>query len=91
MKNAYKIIVNNAQGSAKTLTHDVPAPGSFWGPLKIKATPGARFQLVDVSTGQGPDNIRVKRVGKDLRISFEGRDKVDVMITDYYELSLIHI
>jgi len=85
MKNAYKIIVNNAQGSAKTLTHDVPAPGSFWGPLKIKATPGARYQLVDVNTGQGPDNIRVKRVGKDLRISFEGRDNVDVMITDYYE------
>ncbi len=85
MKNAYKIIVKNAQGSAKTLTHDVPAPGSFWGPLKIKAAPGARYQLVDVSTGQGPDNIRVKRVGKDLRISFEGRDTVDVMITDYYE------
>jgi hypothetical protein len=85
MKNAYKIIVNNAQGSAKTLTHDVPAPGSFWGPLKIKASPGARYQLVDVNTGQGPDNIRVKRVGNDLRISFEGRDKVDVMITDYYE------
>ena len=85
MKNAYKIIVNNAQGSAKTLTHDVPAPGSFWGPLKIKANPGARYQLVDVNTGQGPDNIRVKRVGKDLRISFEGRDNVDVMITDYYE------
>lgn len=85
MKNAYKIIVKNAQDSAKTLTHDVPAPGSFWGPLKIKAIPGARFQLVDVNTGQGPDNIRVKRVGKDLRISFEGRDTVDVMITDYYE------
>lgn len=85
MKNAYKIIVNNAQGSAKTLTHDVPAPGSFWGPLKIKANPGMRYQLVDVNTGQGPDNIRVKRVGKDLRISFEGRDTVDVMITDYYE------
>jgi hypothetical protein len=85
MKNAYKIMVNKAPGSANTLTHDVPAPGSFWGPLKIKATPGARYQLVDVNTGQGPDNIRVKRVGKDLRISFEGRDKVDVMITDYYE------
>lgn len=85
MKNAYKIIVNNAQGSAKTLTHDVPAPGSFWGPLKIKASPGARYQLVDVNTGQGPDNIRVKRMGKDLRISFEGRDEVDVMITDYFD------
>lgn len=85
MKNAYKIIAHHNQGQAKTLTHDVPAPGSFWGPLKIKASPGARYQLVDLNTGQGPDNIRAKRVGKDLRISFEGRDKVDVMITDFYE------
>ena len=85
MKKTYKVIVQSNVGTEKTVAHNVPEPGTFWGPLKIKAAPGARYQLVDVSTGQGPDNIRAKRVGKDLRISFEGRDQVDVMIINYYD------
>lgn len=85
MKNSYKVIVKAHQGADKPITHDVPAPGSLWGALKIKAAPGARYQLVDNATGQGPDNIRVKRTGNDLRISFEGRDDADVVIANYYE------
>lgn len=85
MKNSYKVIVKAIQGAEKSTTHDVPAPGSLWGGLKIKATPGVRYQLVDNATGQGPDNIRVKRAGNDLRISFEGRDDADVVISNYYE------
>lgn len=85
MKNSYKVIVKATQGAEKSTTHDVPAPGSLWGGLKIKATPGVRYQLVDNATGQGPDNIRVKRAGNDLRISFEGRDDADVVISNYYE------
>jgi hypothetical protein len=85
MKNSYKVIVKANQGEEKPITHDVPAPGSLWGALKIKATPGTRYQLVDNATGQGPDNIRVKRAGNDLRISFEGRDEADVVISNYYE------
>lgn len=85
MKNSYKVIVKTQQGAQKNITHDVPAPGSFGGALKIKAAPGARYQLVDNTTGQGPDNIRVQRAGNDLRISFEGRDEADVVISHYYE------
>ena len=61
--DSYKVVVKSNQGNAKTTTHDVPAPGSWWGALKIKAVPGARYQLIDNTTGQGPDNIRVKRAG----------------------------
>ncbi len=85
MKKSYKVIVKANQGAEKSIVHDVPEPGSLMGALKIKAQPGARYQLVDNTTGQGPDNIRARRVGKDLRISFEGRLDVDVIITDYYE------
>lgn len=85
MKNSYKVVVKTNQGSAKNTTHDVPAPGSWWGALKIKAVPGARYQLIDNATGQGPDNIRVTRVGSDLRISFEGREDADLVIADYYQ------
>lgn len=85
MKNSYKVVVKTNQGNAKTVTHDVPAPGSWWGALKIKAVPGARYQLIDNTTGQGPDNIRVKRAGNDLRISFDGREDADLVISNYYE------
>jgi hypothetical protein len=85
MKNSYKVVVKSNQGNAKTTTHDVSEPGAWWGALKIKAVPGARYQLIDKTTGQGPDNIRVKRVGNDLRISFEGREDADLVISDYYE------
>ncbi|MFY9182743.1 MAG: Ig-like domain-containing protein [Limnohabitans sp.] len=85
MKNSYKVVVKTNQGNAKTVTHDVPAPGSWWGALKIKAVPGARYQLIDNTTGQGPDNIRVKRTGNDLRISFDGREDADLVISNYYE------
>lgn len=87
MKNAYQVIVKANQGSAKSTTHDVPQASFWWGALKIKAMPGVRYQLVDKETGQGPDNIRVKRAGNDLRISFEGREDADLVITDYYEFS----
>jgi hypothetical protein len=85
MNTSYQLIVKTPQGAEKPSVHDVPQPGSFFGPLKIKAQSGARYQLVDNTTGQGPDNIRVRRVGQDLRISFEGREDVDVIITHYYE------
>lgn len=88
MKNEYQVIVKSNQGSAKSATHDVPQPGSWWGALKVKAIPGARYQLVDKTTGQGPDNIRVKRAGNDLHISFEGREEADLVITDYYEYTV---
>ena len=85
MKNAYQVIVKAHQGAEKSKTYDVPDPGSWWGALKIKALPGARYQLVDKTTGQGPDNIRVKRKGNDLAISFEGRSDADLVISGYYE------
>jgi hypothetical protein len=85
MKKSYQIIAKSGQGNEHFVTHAVPAQGSFWGALKIKAKPGVHYQLVDLATGQAPDNIRVKRSGKDLRISFEGHENIDAMIIDYYE------
>jgi hypothetical protein len=85
MKYSYKVIVKTNQGAEKSTTYDVPEPSVRAGGLKIKAVPGARYQLIDNATGQGPDNIRVKRVGKDLHLSYEGRENDDVVITDYYE------
>jgi hypothetical protein len=62
-------------------------------PLRIKATPGAKYQLQEVSdTGKsrgkpvGPDFVKTRRVGKNLQILLEGSTEADVIIEDYYDV-----
>jgi len=62
---------------------DIPVSANV--PVTIKAQPALRYQLIDATTGMAPDNIRVKRMGKDLAISFEGVDGSSLVISDYYE------
>jgi hypothetical protein len=51
----------------------------------VKAVPGGKYQLVDATTGYGPENIRSSRVGKNLEVFFESRSQPDLVIEDYYE------
>lgn len=81
MKKSYKVKIN--QGSEKSTTVDIPAAANQ--PIKIKSLPAAKYLLVDETTGMAPDNIRVKRIGKDLSVSFSGSNATDLLITDYYE------
>jgi hypothetical protein len=81
MKKSYKVKIN--QGSEKSTTVDIPAAANQ--PIKIKSLPAAKYLLVDETTGMAPDNIRVKRIGKDLSVSFSGSNASDLLITDYYE------
>ncbi|MGU3412583.1 Ig-like domain-containing protein [Enterobacteriaceae bacterium C34A] len=56
-------------------------------PKKIKAIENGKFILADKETGFGPENITVKRVGKDLHICLEGDslDNPTVIIEDYFQ------
>ena len=82
MSNIYKVKVNQGQG--KSTTVDIPSTGATGKPVMIKAAAGERYQLVDPSTGFAPENIRVARSGKDLKVFFEGRTSPDLLIEDYY-------
>ncbi|MFZ1873191.1 MAG: Ig-like domain-containing protein, partial [Chania sp.] len=55
-------------------------------PQKIKAIAHGKFILVDKETGLAPENITVKRVGKDLHVSLEGDslDQPTVIIEDFF-------
>jgi hypothetical protein len=46
--------------------------------------PGGKYQLVDATTGYGPENIRSSRVGQNLQVFFESRSQPDLVIEDYY-------
>lgn len=56
------------------------------GPLKIIAKSGALYQLTEAATGFAPQQIQVRRKGKDLHISLEQNspDRPDLIIENYF-------
>ncbi|WP_152220465.1 Ig-like domain-containing protein [Pseudomonas sp. SCB32] len=52
---------------------------------KIKAHSGTKYLLQVENSDVAPENVTVKRVGKDLQISFEGSEEPDLTITDFFE------
>ena len=82
MSKSYKIKLNQGSGEAKLL--DIPQVSGGSQPLVVKAVPGGKYQLVEASTGYGPENIRASRMGKNLQVFFEGRGQPDLVIEDYY-------
>lgn len=66
MSKSYKIKVNQGGGEAKFV--DIPQVSGGGQPLAVKAVPGGKYQLVDASTGYGPENIRASRSGQNLKV-----------------------
>ncbi|MBP5959340.1 Ig-like domain repeat protein, partial [Pseudomonas anatoliensis] len=58
-------------------------------PLRIKAVEGGKYILVEGETDFAPENITVKRVGKDLYLSLEGTelDQPQLIIEGFYDTS----
>ncbi|AZD35976.1 T1SS secreted agglutinin RTX [Pseudomonas chlororaphis subsp. aurantiaca] len=56
-------------------------------PLRIKAIEGGKYILAEGEKGFAPENITVKRVGKDLFISLEGTelDEPQLIIEGFYD------
>ncbi|WP_254608262.1 Ig-like domain-containing protein, partial [Burkholderia lata] len=55
-------------------------------PARVKAVKGGKFILADSQTGHGPENVTVRRVGKNLHLSLEGTDldQPQLIIEDFY-------
>ncbi|WP_171261374.1 beta strand repeat-containing protein [Acinetobacter indicus] len=57
-------------------------------PVIIQAKKNVNYEFVDVATQFAPENIKTKRVGNDLHVSFEDDSKrafdADLIIEDYY-------
>ncbi|QXI11246.1 Ig-like domain-containing protein [Pseudomonas zeae] len=72
----------------KELRQEIPLRrGSKDSQIKIKATPDGKYILADKATGFAPENITVRRVGKDLHVSLEGEplDPPTVIIEDFFQ------
>ncbi len=85
MSKLYKIKVIQGPSEAKFL--DIPLVSRGGKPLAVKAEPGGKYQLLDMSTGYAPENIRASRSDQNLQVFFEGRGQPDLVIEDYYEVT----
>jgi len=81
MKKSYKVKIIPSVGEAQTLEI---ASSKLSATTTLSAIPGGHYQLLETASGQAPDNIRVSRKGKDLRIHFEGSEQADLVISNYY-------
>lgn len=83
MNKNYQIKIINAEGKSVT---EVIKPGPGKGPTVIKAVGGTRYALVDTEQGSAPDNIRIARSGKNIKIFFDANVEPGLVIENFYEV-----
>ena len=87
MAKPYKVIVKT--GNEQNQIIEVkPGAGDSGQPVRIKAQAGAKYQLQEWQRNHqnAPDNVKVRRQGKNLLITFEGENQPSLIIEDYYEV-----
>ena len=91
MAKQFKVLVNTGKDQ-DTQTHlTEQGAGQRGRPLILKAQAGAKYQLVESSkrNNLAPDNVKAKRVGKNLHLMFETSAEADVIIEDYYDEAML--
>ena len=86
MAKTIKVIVNTGKPETDKSFDVIQGSGNQNRPTRIKAVKGARYQLEDpAAKNVGPENIKSKRVGKNLHVMLEGSQEADLVIEGYYE------
>jgi VCBS repeat-containing protein len=90
MAKTYKVLVNDGKGAENNVVQVLQGSGDKGGAVRLVAQRGARYELQDVTKGKGyaPDQVRIKRVGNNLTLMFDGSQAPDVVVEDYYSPSL---
>jgi VCBS repeat-containing protein len=86
MAKTYKVLVNGGSEAETKPINVMQGVGDKGSPVRIVAQKGVRYELQDEAKGKGaaPDQVRVKRVGKNLTLMFDGSQKPDVVLEDFY-------
>lgn len=86
MAKTYKILVNDGNsGDIKPILVQ-QGVGDKGVPVRMLAKEGSRIELQDDAKGKGlaPNQVRLKRMGKDLAIYFDGSQRADLLVEDFY-------
>ncbi len=86
MAKTYKILVNDGKGTDIKPVSVMQGASAKGEPVRMTAKRGWRFELQDDLKGKnlGPDQVRLKRMGKNLGLMFDGSVNPDVIIEDFY-------
>jgi len=85
MAKVIKVRVNTGNEESNQLFDVASGSGDKGSPTRVKVVKGARYQLEDPSAKNvGPENIRSKRVGKNLHVMLDGSKEADLIVEDYY-------
>lgn len=86
MAKTYKILVNDGKGTDIKPVSVMQGASAKGEPVRMTAKRGWRFELQDDLKGKnlGPDQVRLKRMGKNLGLMFDASVNPDVIIEDFY-------
>ncbi len=86
MAKLYKVLVNDGNGAETKPINVTQGVGDKGTPVRIVAQRGVRYELQDTTKNKNtaPDQVRVKRVGKNLTLMFDGSQNPDVVVEDFY-------
>ena len=86
MSKTYKVSINDGKGEEAKTVDVKQGSGANGTPTKLTGVRGYRYELQDDAKGGklAPDQVRVKRVGKNLHVLFDGSKEADLIIEDYY-------
>lgn len=89
MSKTYKIRVNESGASDGQTISVTQGVGDKGAPVRVIAQRGARYELQDDAKAKGaaPDQVRVKRMGKNLNLMFDGSQKPDVVLENFYAVA----
>ena len=70
----------------KTITETAELHGGKSGVVRVRAPKDGKFVLVDAQTAHAPENITIKRVGKNLHLALEGDElnAPSLIVEDFY-------
>lgn len=90
MAKTIKVLVNTGNEDTNKTFDVTQGSGKAGKPTRLKAVKGARYQLEDsAAKNVGPENIRSKRVGKNLHVMLDGSGDGDLIIEDYYDDAML--
>ena len=90
MAKVIKVRVNTGNEESNQLFDVASGSGDKGSPTRVKVVKGARYQLEDPSAKNvGPENIRSKRVGKNLHVMLDGSNEADLIIEDYFDKEML--
>jgi len=86
MAKQYQVLINEGKGPQNDVVEVTQGAGDQGRSTRLVAQRGVRYELQDLGKGKAlaPEHVRLRRIGDDLNLMFDGSQKPDVVLENYY-------